>query len=63
MHTKIETRAAQKPPEPLVWESVPANDPLWEADVVPLPLPVAPIPSEETEDMAHATCFRDLRGG
>ncbi|NII73229.1 hypothetical protein FHW84_001798 [Dyella sp. SG562] len=31
-----------KLPEPLVWESVPANDPLWEADVVPLPLPAAP---------------------
>ena len=26
-----------KPPEPLVWESVPANDPEWVADVVPLP--------------------------
>lgn len=28
-----------KPPEPLVWESVPANDPEWVADVVPMERP------------------------
>lgn len=31
-----------KPPEPLIWESVPANDPEWVADVVPLPKPAEP---------------------
>lgn len=28
-----------QPPPPLVWESTAANDPLWSADVVPLPAP------------------------
>lgn len=32
----------KKPPSPLVWESEAANDPLWTADVVPLPAPPAP---------------------
>lgn len=36
-----------KPPPPLVWESTAANDPLWSADVVPLPAPPAPEKSSE----------------
>lgn len=36
-----------KPPAPLVWESVPANDPEWVADVVPFPAPADDQDEEE----------------